>query len=71
MHLWIHRLYLGVVTVAAIGTLWLAWRRLLQLRQAEARPKRDRAINELIWTLVPLVLLLILASRAWLLPSGW
>jgi len=71
MHPWIHWVYLSVVTIATLGAVWLAVQRLWQLRRAGERPKRDRAINELIWTLVPLLLLIVLAWRAWWLPSGW
>lgn len=71
MQHWIHWVYFGVVTVATVGVLGVAGRRVLQLRRPGERPSRDRAVNELIWTLVPLLLLIALAWRAWVLPSGW
>lgn len=71
MQHWIHWVYLGVVLAATGGVLWLAIQRLMQLRHPGDRPTRGRAINELIWTLVPLLLLVVLAWRAWRLPSGW
>lgn len=71
MQHWIHWVYLSVVTAAALGGIWLAAHRVVQLRHPGDRPSRDRAINELIWTLLPLLLLIALAWRAWRLPSGW
>lgn len=71
MHLWIHSIYLGIVTVATLLAVVLAGRRAWQLRLAAQRPRPDRALNELIWTLLPLLLLLVLACRAWFAPAGW
>lgn len=71
MQHWIHWVYLGVVTAATVGVVGLVAFRLLQLRVPGQRPTRTRGVNELIWTLVPLLLLVALAWRAWRLPSGW
>ncbi|HWG38362.1 MAG TPA: hypothetical protein VN690_11655 [Terriglobales bacterium] len=54
-----HSAYLTVLLACTAAVVWLIVWRLIQLR-SKPRPSRARLINEWIWTLIPLAVLIVL-----------
>jgi len=54
-----HPAYLTVLLACTAAVVWLVVWRLLQLR-TRPRPTRARLLNEWIWTVIPLAVLIVL-----------